>query len=73
VSGSGRQERAPRDPGVRNEAETSLGTRSSLSWASKTIKQMIIVSSFIYPQKSNAISCLSFTSMMCWGLSPIQL
>jgi hypothetical protein len=49
VSGNGRQEKVPRDPCIRNEAVASFGTLSSFSWASKTIMQMIIVSSFIYP------------------------
>ncbi len=45
----------PRDPCIRNEAETSLGTQSSLVGLVKQQCKMIIVSSFIYPQKSDAI------------------
>ena len=49
VSGKGRQEKAPWDPCIRNEAFTSLGSRSSLAWALVKQMQMKIVSKCIYP------------------------
>ena len=57
MSGNGRQEKAPQNLHIRNEAVASLGTQSPFCWASKITMQMIIVSNFIFPQKSDAISC----------------
>jgi hypothetical protein len=48
---------SPSGPVYRDEAMASLGNQSSLVWLSKITNATEIVSSFIYPQNQNTISC----------------